>query len=153
GLLLYSLDITRSDNMTVSGYLWNKYNLTKHQDITRNMQLPHATNLTLGTPLIATTDNWETVTWNIRGSIYQKQHYEKFPFDKQELQITLEHYDIEKNIILTPDLEAYKKISHEDTPGLDKHFTLSGFTVEQTFFSYKAIDPVANFGLTEYGKI
>lgn len=152
GLLLYSLDISRSDNMIISGYMWNKYNIKKHTGITHNMQFPHATNLTLATPLTATTDNWETVTWNIRGSVYQKQNYEKFPFDRQELQITLEHYDIEKNIILTPDLESYKKISHEDTPGLDKSFTLTGFTVEQTFFSYKAINPVTNFGLNDYGK-
>ena len=152
GLLLYSLDISRSDNMVISGYLWNKYNKLTDEGISHLVQLPHATSLTLGTPLTSTIDNEETVTWSIRGTIFQKQDYRKFPFDRQEMQITLEHYNIEKNIILTPDLEAYRKLSHQDTPGLDKSFTISGFNIEETFFGYKKIDPVTNLGFKEYGK-
>lgn len=152
GLLLYSLDISRSDNMIISGYIWNKYNSLTNEGISHLVQLPHATNLTMGTPLNSTVDGEETVTWSIRGTIFQKQDYRKFPFDKQEMQITLEHHNIEKNIILTPDLEAYRKLSHQDTPGLDKSFTIAGFNIEQTFFGYKKIDPVANLGFKEYGK-
>jgi hypothetical protein len=38
-------------------------------------------------------------------------------------------------------------------PGLDKEFSISGFTVEQTFFEYKKFSPEANFGFKEYGKV
>src|SRR5690606_24948863 len=103
-------------------------------------------------PITSISGDWETVTRSIRGTIFQKQNYSYFPFDKQRMQITLEPYDIQKNIILTPDLASYKKISPEDMPGLDKNFTLSDFRIEQTFFNYKKIDPMANFGFKEYGK-
>jgi heme exporter protein D len=152
GLLLYSIDITSPDHMTVSGYIWNRYNTKQHTDISRQIQIPHATNLQIRDPLLSKSGDWETVTWNIRGTIYQKQDYSHFPFDLQHMQITLEHYDIEKNIILVPDLAAYKKISPEDTPGIDKSITLSEFNFEKTFFNYKQITPKTNFGVPTYGK-
>jgi hypothetical protein len=152
GLLLYSLDMPQPDHMTISGYIWNKYHITEHKDITHQIQLPHAILLTIDNPISSINNKWETVTWNIRGNIYEKQSYTHFPFDKQQMQITIEHHDIEKNIILTPDLEDYKKTSPEETPGLDKNFTLSEFNVETTFFMYKKINPVTNFGFSQYGK-
>ena len=153
GILLYSLSTAGPDTVTISGYLWNKYNIKIHSDIIRGMDLPQATRMIYGTPLTSKSSDEETSTWNIQGNIYQEQKYDKFPFDQHQLRIILEHRDIEKNIILTPDLIAYKKISPESTPGLDKEFSLSGFTIEQTFFEYQRIDPNANFGFKEYGKV
>lgn len=153
GILLYSLSNIGPDSIVVSGYLWNKYNTKIHAHIIRGMDLPQATRMVYGTPLLSKTNDEETSTWNIQGSMYHEQKYSKFPFDQQQLRIILEHKDIEKNIILTPDLDAYKKISPESAPGLDKEFSLPGFTIEQTFFEYQKVDPNANFGLKEYGKV
>lgn len=153
GILLYSLSTAGPDTVTISGYLWNKYNTKLHSTILRGMDLPQATRMIYGTPLVSKSDHEETSTWNIQGNMYQEQKYDKFPFDQHQLRIILEHKDIEKNIILTPDLVAYKKISPESMPGLDKEFSLSGFTIEQTFFEYQKIDPNANFGFKEYGKV
>jgi hypothetical protein len=153
GILLYSLSTSGSDNVTISGYLWNKYNIKNHTDIIRGMDLPQATRMVYGPPVLSQAGDEETSTWNIQGIMYQEQKYEKFPFDQQQLRIILEHKDIEKNIILTPDLIAYKKISPESTPGLDKEFSLSGFTIEQAFFEYQKVEPKANFGFKEYGKV
>ncbi|HLJ31731.1 MAG TPA: cache domain-containing protein [Candidatus Babeliales bacterium] len=153
GILLYSLANTGQDTITVSGYLWNKYNTALQTNIIRGMDLPQATRMVYGIPLLSKFGDEETSTWNIQGTMYQEQKYEKFPFDQQQIRIMLEHKDIEKNIILTPDLIAYKKISPEATPGLDKDFSLSGFTIEQTFFEYQKVDPNANFGFKEYGKV
>lgn len=153
GILVYSLSNTGPDNVTLSGYLWNKYNTKIHTDIIRGMDLPQATRMVYGAPLLSQATDEETSTWNIQGVMYQEQTYEKFPFDQQELRIILEHRDIEKNIILTPDLTAYKKLSPESTPGLSKEFTLSGFTIEQSFFEYQKVEPKANFGLKGYGKV
>jgi len=153
GILLYSLSNTGPDSVTLSGYLWNKYNTQVHTDIIRGMDLPQATRMAYGTPILSVADHEETSTWNIQGVMYQEQKYAKFPFDQQELRIMLEHKDIEKNIILTPDLTAYKKLSPESTPGLSKEFSLSGFTIEQAFFEYQKVEPKANFGFKEYGKV
>lgn len=153
GILLYSLSLSGTDNMTVSGYIWNKYNTQLQTHVIRGMDLPQATRMTFSNPLTSKTDTEETYTWNIQGVMYQEQSYSRYPFDQQHIQIILEHKDIEKNIILTPDLVGYKKISPEATPGLDKEFSLTGFTIEQTFFEYRNIDPNANFGFKEYGKV
>lgn len=152
GLLLYSVGMLQPKEMTISGYLWNKYNLSDTQGISHEMQIPHAIKLIKDQPTTSIHKNWETVTWNIRGTIFQKQNFSLYPFDKQQMQITLEHHDIEKNILLIPDLEDYKKISPEDAPGLDRNFTVAGFNVEKSFFTYKKISPVTNFGFSEYGK-
>ncbi len=153
GILLYSLSISGSDSVTISGYLWNKYNTQLHTKIVRGMDIPQATRMIYGTPLLSQTGNEETSTWNIQGIMFQEQNYAKYPFDQQQIQIFFEHKDIEKNIILTPDLISYKKISPESTPGLDKDFSLAGFTIEQSFFEYHKIDPSTNFGFKEYGKV
>ena len=153
GLLLYSLNIPDSDHIEISGYLWNKYHTTQHKDITRGIDILQSTRMTIGKPLTSITGDWETETWTIQGLLSQEQQNAHYPFDQQQLRIILEHRDIEKNIILTPDLIGYKKISPESTPGLDKNFSISGFTVQQTFFEYKQFDPKANFGFKEYGKV
>jgi hypothetical protein len=153
GILLYSLSLSGSDNITISGYLWNKYNTQLHTNLVRGMDLPQATRMTYGNPLLSQADHTETSTWNIQGVMFQEQDYAKYPFDQQQIRIFLEHKDIEKNIILTPDLIAYKKISPESTPGLDKDFSIAGFTIEQSFFEYHKINPSANFGFKEYGKV
>lgn len=154
GILLYSLSFVGSDQISISGYIWNKYNTQTQNTINRGIDLPQATKIFLGQPLISTQSNdIETSTVNIQGSLFQERDYAQYPFDQQHVRIILEHRDIKKNIILTPDLGGYKKISPESTPGLDKEFALSGFTIEQTFFEYHKVDPNANFGVKEYGKV
>lgn len=154
GILLYSLSFVESDQISISGYIWNKYNTKTQSNISRGIDLPQATKIFLGQPLISAQSNdIETTTVNIQGSLFQERDYAQYPFDQQHIRIILEHRDIKKNIILTPDLGGYKKISPESTPGLDKEFALSGFTIEQTFFEYHKIDPNANFGIKEYGKV
>lgn len=153
GILLYSLSLTEQDSISVSGYLWNKYDMITQKNIDRGMDLPQARRLIYGKPLISQADNIETSTWSIQGVMFQEQEHSEYPFDQQHIRIILEHRDIEKNIILTPDLSAYKTISPEATPGLDREFSLSGFTIEQAFFEYHKIDPNTNFGFKEYGKV
>jgi len=153
GLLLYTLNITDSDHIEISGYLWSKYNKIKHKDITRGIDILQSTRMSVGKPLTSVAGNWETETWTTQGLLSQDQQNTEYPFDQQQLRIVLEHRDLEKNIILTPDLTGYKKISPESMPGLDKDFSISGFTVEQTFFEYKKFSPEANFGFKEYGKV
>src|SRR5579863_343098 len=154
GILLYSLAIPDPDHISFSGYIWNKYNTALDKNIGRGMELPQATKISFGNPLTSASDNQEeTVTWNVQGTLFQEQNHAQYPFDQQQIRIVLEHKDIEKNIILTPDLIAYKKISPESTPGLDKEFSLAGFTIEQTFFEYHRTDPTTNFGFKEYGKV
>jgi hypothetical protein len=150
---LYSLSFTEQDSISVSGYLWNKYETVTQKNIDRGMDLPQARRLIYGKPLASQADNIETSTWSIQGVMFQEQEHSEYPFDQQHIRIILEHRDIEKNIILTPDLSAYKTISPEATPGLDREFSLSGFTIEQAFFEYHKIDPNTNFGFKEYGKV
>ena len=153
GIYLYSIDIPDTDHIIISGYIWDKYDVARDKDVSRSISLPQATRMTLGTPLVSTANGWETVTMNIQGTLFQDQDYSTYPFDQQQVKIIFEHRDIEKNILLTPDLASYKKISPEATPGLDKEFSLSGFDVQQTFFEYHKIDPTTNFGFTDYGKV
>ena len=154
GILLSSLNLSDSDHITLSGYVWNKYHTQEHATIKKGMDFPQATRITFGQPLTSQQGNdLETMMITMQGILFQEQDYAKYPFDQQHIQIILKHRDVEKNIILTPDLSAYKKISPEATPGLDKEFSLSGFNVEQTFFEYHQIDPNANFGFKEHGKV
>lgn len=153
GLFLFSLNIISSDQIAISGYIWSKYDTELHKNISHSIDMPQATRMIFGLPLISTSDNIETVTLNVQGTLFQEQDRTKYPFDQQHIRIIFEHRNIEKNIILTPDLIGYKKISPEATPGLDKEFFLSGFTTEQAFFEYHKIDPSTNFGFKDYGKI
>lgn len=153
GIILYSLNVPNPDHIEVSGYLWTKYNTKEHKNIAHGIDILQETRIFVGKPLSSTAGEWETETWTIQGTIAQEQQNALYPFDRQRLRIFLEHRDIEKNIILTPDLIGYKKASPESTPGLDREFSVSGFNVEQTFFEYKNTEPKTNFGFREYGKV
>src|SRR5204862_6676792 len=116
-------------HVSISGYIWNKYNKKLHEDISQNILLPQATRLEFGKPTSSINDNWETIIWHIKGTLAQEQNYTAFPFDKQQIKIIIEHQDIQKNIFLTPDLSAYKKLSPESKPGINNDFSLGGFII------------------------
>jgi hypothetical protein len=152
GILLSSLSMPDPDHISVSGYAWNKYN-TEQKDISREMRLPQAYKATFGSPTISVVNHEETVTWNIQATLVQDHNYEKYPFDQLHIRIILEHKDMEKNTLLTPDLIAYKKINPESLPGLDKEFAFPGFVIEQTFFEYHKVEQTTNYGLQDFGKV
>ncbi len=152
GILLSSVNTPDSDHIAISGYIWNKYN-SEQKDINRAMTLPQASRIHFSHPTKSISDQEETITWGVQATLVQDQNYSTYPFDQFQIRIILEHTDIEKNTLLTPDLISYKKLSPESMPGLDKEFYLSGFTTEQTFFEYHKIEQTTNYGLSDFGKV
>jgi hypothetical protein len=57
--------------------------------------------------------------------------------------------DLDKNVRLIPDLYAYQLLVGSTLPGVAKSLVLPGWSLEQSYFSYRKEKSGANFGLPD----
>ena len=60
------------------------------------------------------------------------------------------HKDHYKNVILTPDFDAYNLINTASQPGLDENLFVSGWNIQGSFFEYNLHNYNTNFGIENY---
>jgi hypothetical protein len=62
----------------------------------------------------------------------------------------MRHPDSERNVYLTPDLEAYASTDPAALPGVDPDLVLENWNIEQAFFSYRTHRDGTDFGSPAY---
>ena len=148
GVLLQTLEITGPNNINVTGYVWQKYAKNIPETVGRGFVLPEAADSKI-TEVYRHDDNDAVVIgWQIKATIRQSFDYSKYPLDEQNFALRLRHLDLEKPVILVPDLDSYQIINPLARLGLEKNFTLPGWNIARTQFSAGATDPSTTFGLS-----
>ena len=84
--------------------------------------------------------------WNFDMDIGQKMSYSLYPFGKSEITIPFWSADLDDNTLLIPDLTSYKQIYPTNMPGLDSHFTIKGWNLLSSYFSYSYDSYLCSFG-------
>lgn len=146
GVFLQSLEFTSANNVIVTGYIWQDYSDTMIDEISPGFIFPEAESVDIEE---AYREN-DTIGWYFRAVLRQSFDYSKYPFDREDVWIRLWHKDFHQNIILTPDLDSYDSLYPESKPGLEKNFVLEGWSIQNTFFSYRGNSYNANFGVEDY---
>jgi len=153
GVELYSLQQPSTKDVSFSGYIWHRYHKTMHKDIRRIIRIPQATSFSVINESTASEGDWDVVGLNVSATIYHELDYTKYPFEKHQIIIPLEHADIGKNIMLVPDLRAYTSINPNDRPGLDRTFSATNFHTSETFFNYTPHEQESDLGVPKYRKL
>jgi len=153
GLYLYSFSLPKIQNISLSGNIWQKLDLSLFKDIPKEIQLPQDISLTFKELAQYKEDNTEARVLTFDATIFNAQNLSEFPFDTTIIRLNLSSQDWTRNIILIPDLASYASINPKDKPGIDKDFVLPGFDIEETFFSLKKFIPDTDFGLRPFRTI
>lgn len=152
GILIKTLAFTESNNLKVSGYVWQKYQDGVHDGISRGFLLPEAESINVQEAYRHRKGRTETIGWTFEASIRETFNYSKYPLDRPDTRIWLMPKDFEKEIVLTPDLDAYKITAPIANPGLQNEINLRGFNIMGTYFNYRPQLSNTDYGISDHAR-
>lgn len=158
GVFIQSLEFTSANNVVVTGYVWQKYPADLPEFVERGFILPEGDEEIYYREDDASyhreQNGEEVLGWYIHTSLRQTFDYGKYPFDRQDIWLRFWHLNFDRNVILTPDFEAYgiKEWPHktETFMGLERDFVLERLALERTYFNYHYNNYNVNFGVDNY---
>ncbi|MBN2530585.1 MAG: Cache 3/Cache 2 fusion domain-containing protein [Deltaproteobacteria bacterium] len=162
GIFLQSIDFSSANDFEVTGYVWQRYR-GKYDEETG---LVHFSDSGLAfQPGIVFPENKNIVTekayvkhqgletvigWYFNAKIRERFDYSEYPFDRELFWIRMWHREFDKNVVLTPDFNAYTTISPQAFPGLEEDLVLPGWSAVSSYFTYVEKSYNANFGISDY---
>ena len=149
GVFVKSARFETPHDFVISGIVWQRYPLNDPADLRREIFFPDA---------IPDHDereelfryregNSEVVGWFFKTSVRQPSDYSRFPVDIKTLRLRIWHPDISRNVVLVPDLDAYRLIHPTSLPGVELGFGLPGWQVQRSFFAYRFHDYRSDLGV------
>lgn len=153
GIFIQSWGIVDATHVEIAGTLWQQFNEKLHKGLAHEFDLPDAISTKKSDQYEAVQKDLTTVGWNLSATIAQQFDFSKYPLDSQRIRIEFDHKDIEKNVLLIPDLANYASIRPRDLPGLDRSFQYYGFNIRRSFFSLEKSREDTNYGVQSYSAI
>lgn len=151
GVSVQSLEFSSANNVTMSGYIWQKYTYPQHNGIKQAVILPESVD---GTPQERfrkqiTEPHGQLVCWYFENVLRQPFEYRYYPFDHKDVWLRLWPADIGKQVLLTPDLESYPIIEPGLLPGIEtpSEFVLNGWKVVNSYYEYKTLHYTNTLGI------
>lgn len=150
GLFIQTINFDTSVDVTISGYLWQKYPLDFPASISHGVTFPEASSCEFESSYERIEGNTKIVGWSFNATLRLPFGYTKYPFERENLWIRMWHKDFDKNIVLVPDFQSYNSTSPASKPGIEKQITLPSWEIIKSFFSYRNLEYNSNFGLKNY---
>jgi hypothetical protein len=147
GIFIESASFPSASDFSVTGYLWQKYTLGVHDGLTRGFTVSDATSLNVTENYREKEGNTEVVRWYFNCSVRQRVDHAKYPLEQQKISLRIQHKDLNHNVVLVPDLGAYKLMNPTSLPGLEQGLNLPGWQLTQSFFELRNKRYDTNFGL------
>ncbi len=147
GVFVESASFSAASDLSVTGYLWQKYTLGAHDGLTRGFVISDATSLNVTENYRQKESNSEVVRWYFSCTVRQRIDHAKYPLEQEKISLRILHKDLNHNVVLVPDLAAYKFINPTSLPGLEKSMVLPGWELTQSFFELRNKRYDTNFGV------
>ncbi len=150
GVYLQSLNVHSTNDIHISGYIWQKVPIAPDCPLQAKagFNFPEAVegasefrkeNETIQ-------DNQILHRWYFAATLRQTFDYSKYPLDHQTVSLRILSSDVDGQSILIPDLAAYPDTSMNSYLGLDSDIVLADWLIEETFFDFKTTTYHTNFG-------
>ena len=151
GVFVQSVEFSSANNVTVTGYIWQRYRTDLPEEVAINPNppragfpitpgfiLPEADSTSVEEVYRVVDGNEETVGWYFNAALRQEFDYAKYPFDQEEVWIRLWPQSLAQNVLLVPDLASYDVTNPASLPGVEQQdFVLEGWVMTESFFSYR----------------
>lgn len=149
GIFVQSIKITDINEAAVSGYIWQKYTADTPDEIVKEFIFPQVIDEEAGNieeVYRFQEGDIETIGWFFRATLRQSFNVSKYPLDRAVARIQIWPKSLNQNVILIPDLDAYKFMDPTQKPGLAHNLLLEGRDITRSFFSFQFAPYNANFG-------
>lgn len=148
GVAVEVINFSSATDVTLTGYIWQKYDDGVHDQVSRGVVLPEAQDVQMTEAYRQKEKNVEVIGWRFQIVVGENaDDYVKYPLDRGDIRIRLQHQDFAKNVILTPDFDSYQLTDPIARPGLERTLALPGWTIDRSFFGYRNNSYNTNFGI------
>ena len=147
GVFIESASFTGTNDLSVTGYLWQKYTVGDHDALSRGFVIGDATSLTVSESYLQREQDTEVVRWRFTASIRQRFDHSKYPLEQETVGLRILHQDLNHNVVLVPDLGAYTTVASTSLPGLEPEMFRPGWELIRSFFELRERRIATNFGL------
>jgi hypothetical protein len=146
GVYIESAYFSGTSELTLTGYVWQKYRKGAQDHLTRGFVIGAASNVEVSENYRAIEKDTEVVRWQFSAVLHIRLDHSRYPLEQNVLSIRLAHRDLNHNVVLIPDLAGYKLTNPTSLPGLERDLALTGWKVDQSFFELRRRDSGTNFG-------
>jgi len=155
GIFIESMEFPTSSNVMLSGYLWQKYDAFAQSMVEegdRGVIFPEAVDDEMRKTFHfqSKEQNYLLYGWYFQIVVKKSFDFAKYPLDKKDLMVRIVPRNFEKNIVLTPDLDAYKYINPRMLPGLRRDLVVQNWDIITSNFIYKTNQYNTNFGIEHF---
>lgn len=148
GIYVNSLQFTSSNDIELTGYVWQTINNDNITNETFGIVFPESVGGTSFEERYSKeTENGKTVGWYFETVLRQQFDYSKYPLDHKTVWVRVIPADFSSSLVLLPDLQSYASTGFEDSFGISKDIVLNGWKLTETFFDYHHIQYDTTFGL------
>lgn len=146
GIFIRSLKFLGSNELVVTGYIWQKFDDEISGEVLPGFVLPEAEELEIEEFY----RDKNVIGWNFKAALLQPFDYSKYPFDKQVIWIRIQHNKFYDNAFLIPDIDSYDAINPTFKPGLEPEIVLEGWQILNSYFGYMNRSYNTNLGIESY---
>ena len=146
GIVIESIEFSGANHVILTGHIWQKYDESLHKGISRGFILPEVESPSIIEAYRHKENKTEVIGWSFEGTLHQPHDYSKYPLDRRKINLLIHHKDFDRNVILTPDLEAYKWVNPNARPGIKRDLVLSDWNIRRSFFNYRTLNSDSHLG-------
>ncbi|WP_428269359.1 cache domain-containing protein, partial [Haliangium sp.] len=150
GIYVKSVTFKSANEVLLTGYVWQKYQRGVHDGLSRGFIMPEAEASEIIEHQVDRHGDTEHHVWEFKVTLNQAFDYSRYPVGRENVWIQLWHRDFMQNVVLVPDLDAYKLTIPSARPGIEQSLSLPGWDIESTYFSYRKHTYDTDFGLGDY---
>jgi hypothetical protein len=150
GIFLQSFEFLDTNNVEISGFVWQTYGPEIPDHILRGVVLPEALEEAYEAHeawRVEQDDGAEQIGWYFSGKFRQNFNYHLYPFDRQDILLRIWSPESTEGVALVPDFGAYRDLTPRSLPGIDTQFVYGGWDPLSSEFSYDLLDYNTDFGL------
>jgi len=148
GVFLETARFVGASDVQVTGYVWQKYDDQATKGLDQGFVLRDAVDVKISAPFRQHEEGAEVLRWPFQAMLHQNLHLAEYPLDQETLSLRLRHSDLDHNVVLTPDIVAYKILSATARPGLASEFKIPGWKVLKAYFTLSGTIDNTTFGLS-----
>ena len=149
GLYLDSIEFNNANDVLVTGRLWQKYPIDYPKELIKGVQIGHAKGVKFVQTDTYSANDHEVVQWSFQADLRVKLDYSRYPLEVEQIAMKVLPLDSDQNLILVPDLDAYRLTTATLLPGLDKGVFIPGWKITESFFLLRTLQKNTNFGIKQ----
>lgn len=149
GLYIETLEFNGANDLVVTGRVWQSYPENYPKNLAKGIQFGRAKSVKIEKTNVETIDGGEVIQWSFQAVLRVDVDYSRYPLEVEHLGIQLLPQDPDQNLVLIPDLDAYKLLTATLLPGVDRDVFIPGWKLTDTFFLMQTTDRNTNFGIEQ----